>query len=198
LLAFPLYATAVWLLWIAGKQAGIDTMASALGGLILLALGLYLYRGGFARRTMAIICIGTAIAMATYRGVSDSSTAAGLRHAGTVNWSMAALEGLRAEGVPVFVDVTADWCITCLANEQAVLFTDRARAAFDDSGVVYMIADWTKYDEAIGAFVKSHGRNGIPLYVMYPANPNDPPVILPQLLTPSLLDNALANVSTRK
>ena len=198
LLAFPLYATAVWLLWIAGKQAGIDTMASALGGLILLALGLYLYRGGVARRTMAIICIGTAIAMATYRGVSDSSTAAGLRHAGTVNWSMAALEGLRAEGVPVFVDVTADWCITCLANEQAVLFTDRARAAFDDSGVVYMIADWTKYDEAIGAFVKSHGRNGIPLYVMYPANPNDPPVILPQLLTPSLLDNALANVSTRK
>lgn len=195
LLAFPLYATAVWLLWVAGKQAGIDTMASALGGLIFLALGLYLYRGGLTRRVIAIAFIGIALAMAGYRGPAANNGSIATRHEGTVNWSTDALTKLRAEGMPVFVDVTADWCITCLANEKAVLFTDRARAAFDNSGVTYMVADWTTYDDDIGAFVKSHGRNGIPLYVMYPADPSKKPFLLPQLLTQNILEDALTRAS---
>lgn len=195
LLAFPLYATAVWLLWVAGKQAGIDTMASALGGLIFLALGLYLYRGSLTRRVIAIAFIGIALAMGGYRGPTNNNGSIATRHEGTINWSTDTLSKLRTEGIPVFVDVTADWCITCLANEKAVLFTDRARAAFDDSGVTYMVADWTNYDDDIGAFVKSHGRNGIPLYVMYPADPNQKPFLLPQLLTPSILEDALTRAS---
>jgi thiol:disulfide interchange protein DsbD len=95
----------------------------------------------------------------------------------------------------VFVDVTADWCITCLANEQAVLFTDDMTRAFEDAGVTYMVADWTNYDPAIGTFVREHGRNGIPLYVLYSRNRSTAPVILPQLLTRNIMMEALAGAS---
>ncbi len=195
LLAFPLYATSVWLLWVAGKQAGVDTMAAALAGLVFLALGLYLYRGSPLRRIVALITIALAIGLATYRGAPPQAGETP-RAEGTVVWSETALAGLRTEGVPVFVDVTADWCITCLANEQAVLFTDDTRQAFEDSGVVYMIADWTNYDADIGAFVNSHNRNGIPLYVMYPADPEAKPFLLPQLLTKKIIRDALTQVTT--
>ncbi len=191
LLAFPLYATAAWLLWVAGKQAGIDTMAAALGGLVMLALGLFLYRGSVLRRTFAVACIAVAIALASVRGPTPDNTVN--RHGGaTVPWSTEALAALRDLGAPVFVDVTADWCITCLANEQAVLFTPSVIEAFADSGVTYMVADWTNYNDDIGAFVKSHGRNGIPLYVMYPAGEGSAPILLPQLLTQSRVLAALA------
>lgn len=194
LLAFPLYATTVWLLWVAGKQTGVDTMAAALAGLVLLALGLFLYRGSLPRRAVALACIAVAISLATVRG-APSGDAETSRAPGTVSWSPEALESLRKEGTPVFVDVTADWCITCLANEQAVLFTEDTRQAFEQAGVVYMIADWTNYDADIGEFVKSHGRNGIPLYVMYPGNIDRPPFMLPQLLSRNVIRDALARVS---
>ena len=193
LLAFPLYATAVWLLWVAGKQAGVDTMATALGGLVMLALGLWLYRGSHLRRFIALVCIGLALFLATLRGPTPEAGTE-VRREGTVVWSETALQGLLDEGVPVFVDVTADWCITCLANEQAVLFTDSMTAAFEERGVVYMVADWTQYDPVIGTFVNSHGRSGIPLYVMYP--PNADPFILPQLLTSGIVRDALDRVSS--
>jgi len=192
LIAFPLYATAVWLLWVAGKQAGVDAMAAALGGLVALSLALFLYQGSALRRVTALIFLAIAIALGTVRGEPNSEANAG-RAPGTTTWSPEALAGLLAEGRPVFVDVTADWCITCLANEQAVLFTDATRAAFEQAGVVYMVADWTNYDPSIGEFVKSHGRNGIPLYVMYPVD--DEPFLLPQLLTRATIDAALAQVA---
>ena len=190
LLAFPLYATAVWLLWVAGKQAGIDTMAASLAGLVVLALGLFLYRGSALRRAIALVCIVAAIALGSFRGAGPEASSS--RHSETtVPWSAEALAALRDTGAPVFVDVTADWCITCLANEQAVLFTPKMIDAFATSGVTYMVADWTNYDADIGAFVKSHGRNGIPLYVMYPAGNHSSPVLLPQLLTQSMVLEAL-------
>ena len=193
LLAFPLYATAVWLLWVAGKQAGVDTMATALAGLVMLALGLWLYRGSHLRRLIALVCICLALFLATLRGPAPG-TGTETQREGTITWSETTLQGLRDEGVPVFVDVTADWCITCLANEQAVLFTDAMTAAFAERGVVYMVADWTQYDPVIGTFVNSHGRSGIPLYVMYP--PKGDPFILPQLLTPGIVLGALDRVSS--
>ncbi|MCH1491942.1 MAG: protein-disulfide reductase DsbD [Luminiphilus sp.] len=193
-LAFPLYATAVWLLWVAGKQAGVDTMAAALAGLVMLALGLWLYRGSILRRIVALICLGLAVTLATFRGPDTGSQTAGTRE-GTVTWTASSLQGLRAEGVPVFVDVTADWCITCLANEQAVLFTDEMTEEFADRGVVYMVADWTQYDPVIGEFVNSHGRSGIPLYVMYPPDGAGEPFLLPQLLTRTIVLDALDRVT---
>lgn len=192
-MAFPLYLTAVWLLWVAGKQSGVDTMAAAAAGLVLLALGLTLLRGQALAKFVGVVAIACALLLTGVRGEvptgADSTT-----RSGTVSWSRDALNSLRASGTPVFVDVTADWCITCLANEQAVLFTDDMTQAFADAGVTYMVADWTNYDPAIGEFVQEHGRNGIPLYVMYPGDLQSKPVMLPQLLTRTIVIEALDRV----
>ena len=193
-MAFPLYLTAVWLLWVAGKQSGVDAMAAAAAGVVTLALGLMLLRGGTIARVIAAVCIAAAIVLGGVRGEPSSASGKAARE-GTVAWSPEKLQSLRAQGTPVFVDVTADWCITCLANEQAVLFTGDMTRAFQEAGVTYMVADWTNYDPAIGAFVREHGRNGIPLYVMYPGNLQASPTILPQLLTASVVTEALARVS---
>ena len=193
IMAFPLYLTAVWLLWVAGKQSGVDTMAAAAAGLVLLALGLTLLRGQTLAKFVGVVAIACALLLTGVRGEvptgADSTT-----RSGTVSWSRDALNSLRASGTPVFVDVTADWCITCLANEQAVLFTDDMTQAFADAGVTYMVADWTNYDPAIGEFVQEHGRNGIPLYVMYPGDMQSEPVMLPQLLTRTIVIEALDRV----
>ena len=193
-MAFPLYLTAVWLLWVAGKQSGVDTMAAAAAGLVMLALGLTLIRGGATARVVGLICMVSAVMLGGVRGDATASIGKGERD-GIVAWSPERLQTLRAQGTPVFVDVTADWCITCLANEQAVLFTDDMTRAFETAGVTYMVADWTNYDPDIGAFVREHGRNGIPLYVMYPGNLSGTPTILPQLLTANIVTEALASVS---
>ena len=103
----------------------------------------------------------------------------------------------RSAGNPVFVDVTADWCITCMANETAVLLTDDMIQAFADHGVVYMVADWTNQDANIAALLKQHGRNGIPLYLMYPADTSTAPMMLPQLLTKKTMLDALQSVSNK-
>ena len=194
-MAFPLYLTAVWLLWVAGKQSGVDTMAAAAAGLVMLALGLTLVRGGAtARVVVGLICMVSAVMLGSVRGDTTTSIGKGERD-GIVAWSPKRLQTLLAQGTPVFVDVTADWCITCLANEQAVLFTDDMTRAFEAAEVIYMVADWTNYDPEIGAFVREHGRNGIPLYVMYPGNLQAAPTILPQLLTANIVTEALARVS---
>ena len=193
-MAFPLYLTAVWLLWVAGKQSGVDTMAAAAAGLVMLALGLTLIRGGATARVVGLICMVSAVMLGGVRGDATASSGKEERD-GIVAWSPERLQTLRAQGTPVFVDVTADWCITCLANEQAVLFTDDMTRAFETAGVTYMVADWTNYDPDIGAFVREHGRNGIPLYVMYPGNLSGAPTLLPQLLTANIVAEALASVS---
>ena len=193
-LAFPLYLTSVWLLWVAGNQAGVNTMALALSGLVLLALAAYLYGDTKLRKGLSIILVAGAVFLAipsdNKAGGSDSSRTLS---EGQIAWSASVLDDYIERGDPIFVDVTADWCITCLANEAAVLFTPEMEQAFIDADIPYMIADWTDYDADIGRFVQSHGRSGIPLYVMYPRGIGSTPVILPQLLTRDIVLTAIEN-----
>jgi len=195
LLAFPLYGTAIWLLWVAGRQTGVNTMAAALGGVLVLSLGLWLWRFGGWRRGIALACCLLAATLATWRGLDDTGERPGRLSDGRVAWSEQRLVELRQAGTPVFVDVTADWCITCIANERAVLLTDEMTTAFDRHGVVYMVADWTNYDPAIAQFIGGYGRSGIPLYLMYPGDPASEPLLLPQLLTRATVLEALESVS---
>ena len=198
LLAFPLYATAIWLLWVAGRQTGVNTMAVALGGALMLALALWLWQYGSWRKGVALACLAVAIALGTWRGAGENGERDAKLTENKVAWSQAQLSELRRSGSPVFVDVTADWCITCIANETAVLLTDEMTAAFSDHGVVYMVADWTNYDADIAAFIEQYGRTGIPLYLMYPADTALEPLILPQILTRNTVLEALRAVSTKK
>jgi thiol:disulfide interchange protein DsbD len=197
LLAFPLYATAIWLLWVAGRQTGVNTMTAALCGALMLAMGLWLWSPHWWRRALALTCVVAALALGSMHDLDGgSSGSADLAH-GQVAWSEQEVAALRSAGKPVFVDVTADWCITCIANETAVLLTDDMIQAFADYGVVYVVADWTQQDADIAALLKKHGRNGIPFYLMYAADTSTEPLILPQILTEDTVLEALAAVSSK-
>lgn len=187
-LAFPLYGSAIWLLWVAGRQAGVDTMATALLGGLFLALALWFWRPVPWRRVAALACFALAAGLALWRP-DVTGAQRGPEHG--LSWSPDTLEALRAEGRPVFVDVTADWCITCIANERTVLHTEEIRGAFAARDVAYLVADWTNYDPEIAAFLREHGRNGIPFYVLYPGDPEQPGIVLPQLLRKKTVLQAL-------
>ena len=193
-LAFPLYLTSVWLLWVAGNQTGVNTMTLALSGLVLLALAAYLYGDTNLRKGLSIVLVAGSVFLAIPSdNKADGSDSSRSLREGQIAWSASVLDDYIERGDPIFVDVTADWCITCLANEAAVLFTPEMEQDFIDADIPYMIADWTDYDADIGRFVQSHGRSGIPLYVMYPRGIGSTPVILPQLLTRDIVLTAIEN-----
>jgi len=198
-LAFPLYATAIWLLWVAGRQTGINTMTVALCGALMLAFGLWLWDPRVWRKVMALASIAAAIALGAVSGTEGESggSAAAVASHGKIPWSDSEVAALRESGQPVFVDVTADWCITCKANENAVLFTADVEQAFLDHGVAYMVADWTNHNAEIAGLLKRYQRNGIPLYLMYPADPEAQPIILPQILTKGVVLDAIEAVSDK-
>lgn len=185
-LAFPMYLTAAWLLWVLGKQRGVDAVGLALVGLVVLALGLWWFqRVRFAaplQRMLALALAASALAPLVMVHRLPTSTAAAPMADGHVPYSAERLAALRAEGRIVFVDMTADWCVTCKANEKAVLNTDAFRGLLAAQGAVMMTGDWTNVDPAITAFLEQHKAVGVPLYVVYPRNGGEGEV-LPTVLT---------------
>ncbi|MET0256133.1 MAG: protein-disulfide reductase DsbD [Luteibacter sp.] len=170
-LAFPMYLTAVWLLWVLTKQRGADATALVLAGGVLLAMALWWYgrsrRGGLAWIFTAVLAVGAAAALWTVHGL-PAATATATANDGSVPYSPEKLAELRAAGTPVLVDMTADWCITCKANEKAVLDTDAFKDLLKRTGTVYMKGDWTDVNATIAAFLEQYHSVGVPLYVVYP------------------------------
>jgi thiol:disulfide interchange protein/DsbC/DsbD-like thiol-disulfide interchange protein len=201
-LAFPMLATALWLLWVLQAQAGGDAMTAVLGLALALAFGLWLVGQAQAGRkawpgavgALAIVASLVLIPWATRdTGAATAQTAALPNGLATESFSPARLAELTAAGTPTFVYFTADWCITCKANERAALYTETVAAAFKAKGVTVLRADWTKRDDTIARALEGHGRTSIPLYLWYPAgNGAKPPVILPQILTPDLVVSTIA------
>ena len=194
-LAYPMYLTAVWLLWVFGKQRGMDAVALLLIGAVLLALGLWWHERQRhaerpARKLLAYVLVAlalTGLVLAT-RGPPEVRTAALANN--VVAYSAERLAALRAQGRPVFIDMTADWCITCKVNEKAVLDTPAFEALLKRTGTVYMVGDWTNQDPAISAFLDQFKAPGVPLYVVFPAN-GGPGRKLPQVLSHDLMRDAL-------
>ena len=117
--------------------------------------------------------------------MSAPSAAAGEAVLGAEPFSESRLAALQAEGRPVFVYFTADWCVTCKVNEKAVLDRSDVARAFAKAGVAVLVGDWTGGDPAMTRFLESHGRSGVPLYLYYP--PGKPAQVLPQLLTVGMI-----------
>ena len=193
--AFPLYLTAIWLFWILGKQAGIDAMILVAVGCVLLVLSFWL-RQHFAR-------IGKMLSLLVF--LLTLSTLLMIPYLGNLGqqpeyipYSKEKLAQLRAEGKPVFVDMTADWCITCKTNEATTLNTKKVQNAFNAHNVTYMKGDWTNEDPAITRYLNSYERNGVPLYVYYPAEIQGRGKVLPQLLTPTIVIQTLESAETEK
>ena len=197
-LAFPLYASAIWLLWVLGRQTGVDGMATALLGCLLLALAAWSWadRPALNRAGRAIAGGVAVLAAAVALGLLNSPTLQPGERSGRDQsqwepYTAARLAALREEGRPVFINATADWCITCLANERIALHTPRAEEAFSRGGVALLVADWTRQDPEITALLASHGRSGVPLYLYFPAGAAAP-VLLPQLLSAETIERVLA------
>ena len=202
-LAFPMYLTAVWLLWVLGQQRGVDAIAIALGGLVLLALAAWWlsrlrFRKAPLQRVLALALLLLAawpLAIVARMPVPAPATAASAE--GIEPWSPERLAELRAEGRVVFVDMTADWCVTCKANEKAVLsrapFQDAMRAA----DAVFLQGDWTSADPRITEFLGAHGAVGVPFYIVYPAGGGEGEV-LPTVLTNGIVVDALRRAAGGK
>lgn len=199
-LAFPLYATAIWLSWIVGRQTGASGMATVLVGVLALTFALWLWRFGSVARALAAASLALALVVLGSPLLSDSTSTSTTAQNGN-GWQpyrAETLAQLRAAGKPVFLNVTADWCITCLTNEKVALSSTTVKDAFQKSGITYLKADWTHYDPAITALLAQFGRNGIPLYVLFPADPRAEPVVLPQLLSPSRVLEAVRELPPKK
>ena len=210
-LAFPMYASAVWMIWVLTQQTGADGVLYALGGMILIAFAIWLLRigtaesaGTWARRGLAAGAVLLAFA-ATLKLDDSPATAAsasggpaaGVSFEGWERFSRARMAEAVAAGKPVFVDFTAAWCITCLVNERVALETPASRKAFEQADVVKLKGDWTNRDAEITGVLKELGRAGVPLYLFW-APRADRPKILPQVLTESLILSELSSIQQAK
>lgn len=188
-LAFPMYISAVWLLWVFMLQAGATATALLLLGLVLLAFALWIWRAvspqTFTGKAIVLILLAamTTAPLALFPS-SIMQPAAVEQQEGTLSYDPAKLESLRAEKKPVFVYATAAWCITCKVNERVALNDQSVKDFLVAEGITTMVADWTSEDATITAFLEQYGRAGVPLYVFFPAD-GSAPRILPQLLTPA-------------
>ena len=198
-LAFPVFATVVWLVTVLGQQAGITAVAALLGILVLVTFAIWLWQiaavsRGFGKafsRVMAAAALAACVWLVWIAGEQDGPMAAadgGVLAAEPFDQSK--LDGYRAAGDPVFVNLTAAWCITCLANERVALSTDKVAARFRDGGIRYMKGDWTRRDPKITEILTNYGRSGVPLY-LYFAPGRAQAVVLPQLLTPDIVLDAI-------
>ncbi len=201
ILAFPMYAAAAWLLWVVAQEAGSAGVLATAAGLVLLGFAAWAlgaaqasamrgrHRAGrLAFHASALVATLAAVGLLAGIGLAPGVAggpplqAIGAEASAPLPFTPARLAALRAEGRPVFVNMTAAWCVTCLLNERVAIATRPVQSAFAAHDVAYLKGDWTRQDPAITDFLRDHGRDGVPLYVYYPPG-GAAPVVLPQILT---------------
>jgi thiol:disulfide interchange protein len=187
LLAFPLYLSAIWLLWVLTNQVGSNLMAGVCIGAVAIAFACWLnnrYTDGLSAKIsklVAMLALAAAIFL-PYQLLQKQP-----ENARWQAYSPKLLQKLRDQGRPVFIDLTADWCLTCLANERVTLSKAEVEAVFDEYQVATLKGDWTNRDEQISALLAEYARSGVPLYLWYPAKRAGKADVLPQLLTADLV-----------
>jgi thiol:disulfide interchange protein DsbD len=205
-LAFPLYATVAWLIWVIGAQVDNDAVVRLLATLLIVAFALWSWRtfkSGAARvwslaAVAAFVCAaivawpllradaaagGAAVAPANASSKKDS---------GWLGYTPTRVADLTSGGRAVFVDFTAAWCVTCQVNKRLVLNDTGVREAFARKNVALVRADWTRRDPAITRALATLGRNGVPVYVLY--RPGREPLLLPEVLQAKIIEDALATL----
>jgi thiol:disulfide interchange protein DsbD len=203
LLAFPLYATVAWLIWVLSFQVGATGLLAALAGLVLIAFGAWAHhfsqgQSAVSGRVFQGVAAGSVIGAIALAIVIGQGSPAGRNvevssSAGSEAFSDQKLNALLASGEHVFVNMTAAWCITCLVNERTTLSSGAVREAFANKRVTYLKGDWTNRNPEITRLLEKFGRSGVPLYVLYRGGDNEP-VLLPQILTQSLVLEAVAKI----
>ena len=191
-LAFPMFFTVVWLLWVIGRQTNITVMSVVTVGLILISMSIWskkildqrhLNKNISIKNLAPISLLVLAIILPFWNQTEDQDALL------WESFDQARLEDLRSQGNPIFINITADWCITCLANEK-VAFTEKFYSQIKKNNITYLKGDWTNQDAVITKLLNKHRRNGVPLYLMYPKGGGDPEV-LPQILLEGILLRAI-------
>jgi len=215
--SFPMFATVIWLVWVFGRQTSNAGVAFLLMGLLLLGLAAWIVNRWSAPRLsrtaavvsrglaaaalvggIAVAVVGAASAPAQNDSADSSATSSVAKTASADVWqsySPKTIEELRAKGRPVFVDFTAAWCLTCQVNKRRVLSTKTVQEAFEKRNVALVRADWTDRDPQITKALRSHGRSGVPVYVLYEGDGSEP-TLLPEVLTEDAVLDALDNLPT--
>lgn len=190
-MAFPLFATVAWLVWVLGSQLDNDAVFWTLIGLVMLAIAAWIFGRLQARKPLLAIILAGLFAVAggylAWPAAADNKTNNSIKAGDWEPYNKAKIDAHLASGSPVFIDFTATWCISCQVNKKVALTTAEVEAAFKQNKVVRIKADWTKRDPEITTALASFGRTGVPLYVYYPkgvgGKPSGAPVILPEVLT---------------
>ena len=205
-ISVPIFATVIWLAWVVTSGYGAELLAALLASFLLLAVaGWFLGRWPAKRwaTVVAVVIVAVVVALAAYGeklageqtvpatpvGAGTQSTSAGTWQP----WSADAVQESLASGQPVFVDFTASWCLSCQVNERVALSRPEVMQAFAAKNVALYRADWTREDPAITQALTDLGRSGVPVYALYTPGQGDP-VLLPQVLTPGIVIDALVKL----
>ncbi|WP_044934475.1 protein-disulfide reductase DsbD family protein [Pseudacidobacterium ailaaui] len=201
--AIPVFGTVIWLVWLFTQTAGANALTGLLSGFVLLAVAGWILGRWPARRTATIAAVLVALGAAAVSLVSASRLAevpVRARAAATSEWqpfSPGIVARFRQEGRPVFVDFTAKWCLSCQVNERVILQRADVQQKFRQGNFALVRADWTNSDEAITQALNALGRSGVPTYAVYAASSQDPPQVLPEVLTPGIVLHALDEAQGR-
>lgn len=203
-LAFPMFASSAWLVWVLSQQAGSMGVLGVLMGMVAIAFGLWLLQRRpetKSRKTITIILaiLSFLIALGLLPTPEIENDMA---HSEKISfgeeYSPATLTALLEGNDPVFVEMTAAWCITCKLNHAVAIDIPATRALFAQKNIRYLVGDWTNYDQTITDYLNSFGRSGVPIYVYYASPESDgqrpEPVILPQILTPGIVAETIGRI----
>jgi len=193
--SIPIFGTVIWLVWVFNQTAAAGSLVFLLSAFLLLAIAGWILGRWPAKApatVAALLVLAAAVAVPAWAIHTLTPTLASrAQDAVWQPFSPQLVAKYRAEGKPIFVDFTASWCLSCQVNERVVLDRPEVQNALKSSGVELIRADWTRHDQTIADALTALGRDGVPTYALYPANPNDPPHLLPEVLTPGIVIRAL-------
>lgn len=204
-LAFPMFGAFAWLVWVLAQQAGTAALATLLACSVVLSFAAWLYGmaqqrrfAGKKHRLLYAVTVALLVAVVTpLPGMIKTATVDQAENSAPLKWSPQNVADNRGHGKAIFVNFTASWCITCQVNDRTSLSTQAVKEALSRTGTLYMVADSTKFNADIDDAMSEFGQGGLPLYVVYPAD-GSAPRVLPQVLTPSIVVNALDKASGKK
>jgi thiol:disulfide interchange protein len=197
--SIPIFATVIWMVWVFAQGAGFNGVAALLAGMLITAIAGWVlghWPAKWGASIVAILLLVCAVALPSVAAKEFVPPSAGKSTPGTADsgwkpFSPQQLAADRAQGKAVFVDFSAAWCLSCQVNERVVLERPDVEEAFLKSGVVRMRADWTSHDDTITSALAQLGRSGVPTYALYYGGPDTTPKVLPEVLTPNLVIQAL-------
>ena len=194
-MAFPMWASALWLLWVLSSQVNNQEVIQVLLGSLLIIIGLWLVEKNNSKTNwirwivrlpfILLLIFSLWLIPTSYSDLDESKQ-------NQLAYSPQLLEDLREENALVFLNFTADWCITCKVNESVALKTSKVRKLLTDKDITYIEADWTRKDPVISSALEEYGRTGLPLYLLFPSKGD--PLILPEILTEDILLSYLNEV----